>query len=77
MKKGSYKKLEFTMEPTSMYGHYIIRCFYKKTNIKLVTTDSFIYDCLDDSEFKQLQAEAKKACYDKIVCEYERLKQCV
>ena len=64
------------MEPTSMYGHYIIRCHYKKKDIKVMTTDSFIYDCLDDDEFMQLQKEAKRACYDKIVLEYERLKVC-
>lgn len=64
------------MRPTGEYGHYFIECLYKKTQIKVKTTDSFIYDCLDDDEFKQLQKEAKRACYDKIVLEYERLKVC-
>lgn len=64
------------MEAMSGYGHYLIKCFYKKKHVKVVTTQSFIWDYLDDEEFKQLQMEARKACYLLIVCQYEKDRLC-
>lgn len=76
MKTSKFRKVEFTMKHMRGYGHYMIESFYKKRQVKVVTTDSFIWDYLDDEEFKQLQKDARKACYMLIVCQYEKDRLC-
>jgi hypothetical protein len=64
------------MERMSGYGHYMIKSLYKKKKIRVITTDSMIWDHLIDDDNKELQMEARKACYTLIVCEYEKNKLC-
>jgi hypothetical protein len=76
MKVSTFRKLEFTIQRMSGYGHYMIESFYKKRKVKVVTTDSFIWDYLDDDSDPELQHEARKSCYTLIVNQYEKDKLC-
>lgn len=71
MKRGVYRQVEFSMERMQGYGHYKIISVYRGKLIKVMTTDSMIWDYLDDSSDKELHMEAKKACYQKIRQKWE------
>lgn len=64
IKKGTYNKLKFTIEPYTklMYGHYLIKGTYKGKNVNVVTTNASLYDNLDDDNVKK-QNEARKTIY--------------
>lgn len=63
-KKGSFNKLKFTIEPyKNMYGHYIIKSTYKGLKINVVTTESNLYDDIDDNNHIKKQMEARRKIY--------------
>lgn len=68
IKKGSFNKLTFTIENNykNMYGHYIINSTYKGKKISVVTTDSSLFDNIDNDEDVKKQREARKSIYIKI-----------
>lgn len=70
MKTGKFRNVVFTIEHTHMYGHYHIRATYKGMNIKVLTTDSEIWDFLDDDSDKEKHQDARRSCYYAIVREY-------
>jgi hypothetical protein len=70
-KYGTYRKVIFSIERTHGYGRYLIRSFYRGTNIKVETTDSESWDWLDDTSNKQKHNAARLHCYYKIVSQFE------
>ncbi len=73
MKYGTFRKVNFTIELTHMYGHYMIRAMYRGKEIKVMTTDSEAYDFLNDDSDKEKHQDARRHCYNKITDEYDRL----
>lgn len=67
MKKGTFRKVKFTIERTSCYGHYMIRGTYKGKEVNVLTTDSESYDWLDDESNMEKHQDARRHCYNKIV----------
>lgn len=70
MKIGSFRNVNFTIEKTSMYGHYKIKATYKGKYIDTITTDSEAYDWIDDYSDKYMYQYARRHCYNKIVSKY-------
>lgn len=73
MKRGSFRKVEFTIEHTHMYGHYEIRATYRGKEIKAITTDAEAYDWIDDDSNKEKHRDARRHCYYKIVTNYNEI----
>lgn len=46
-----------------MYGHYIIKSTYKGLKINVVTTESNLYDDIDDNNHIKKQMEARRKFY--------------
>lgn len=70
-KIGTFKKVKFTMSHTHGYGQYVIESTYKGKNIRVHSTNSEAFDCLeDDSNMKKFN-EARKYCYNQIKYAYE------
>jgi len=57
------------MERARGYGHYYIRAFYKGKAIKVLTTDSELWDSFTDPECKD-HHEAKRQAYTLIACNH-------
>lgn len=73
MKRGSFRKVEFTIEYANMYGHYEIRATYRRKEIKAITTDAEAYDWIDDDSDKEKHRDARRHCYYKIVTSYNEI----
>ena len=75
MKKGTFRRVEFTMEHAGSYGHYYINANYRGKEIRVTTTDSEAWDWLDDDSEKEKHQAARRHCYRKIVKEWEHLRE--
>jgi hypothetical protein len=60
---AKFRKIEMSIRHGSGYGHYILSAKYKGKNIEVVTTDSMIYDYLNDDSDKKRHQEAKRSAY--------------
>jgi hypothetical protein len=69
----SFRKVSIHMERTSGYGHYHIRAIYRGKAIKVLTTDSELWDSFTDTECPDHQ-DAKRCAYNSIVLEYQKLR---
>jgi hypothetical protein len=58
------------MERARGYGHYYIRAFYRGMALKVLTTDSELWDSFTNPECKN-HHEAKRQAYNSIVNEYQ------
>ena len=72
MKTGKFRKVEFTIRPTSSYGRYEIEAIYRGKKIKTYTNCSETYDFVDDDSNKEKWIDARKSCYVLIRLEYAR-----
>lgn len=68
VKKGSFNKIKFTIEPYNRvpYGHYLIKSSYKGNNVSIVVTNSSLYDYIDDGSNIKKQREVRKQIYTMI-----------
>lgn len=73
MKRGTFRKVSFTMDLYHIYGHYVIKANYRGKKIKTITTDSEAWDWIDDESNKKKYNEARKHCYNKIVSSYKAI----
>lgn len=67
---AQFRKIEFTINRTSIYGHYRIESNYKGVNINVITTDSEAYDYINDESNREKHRDALRHCYYKIVEAY-------
>jgi hypothetical protein len=47
---NTFRKVQITMERAGGYGHYFVRAYYKGKDVKVLTTDSELWDSFKDSE---------------------------
>ena len=74
MRHGRYRNLEFTVQRSNTYGQYIIRALYKGLVITVRTTDSQIWDWVDDDSNSTKWKNANRAAYTLIINEaYEEV----
>lgn len=73
-KIGSYRKVDFYVRPATSRGRYIIESSYRGKEIEVETADPEIFDYLDDDSNDEMFTWARKACYNLIVAEYNRIK---
>ena len=71
MKRSSFRKVNFTLSRTHMYGHYELEATYRGRVVKTITTDSEAWDYLDDDEHPAKMNDARRSCYYKIVAAYQ------
>jgi hypothetical protein len=57
----TFRKVHMTMERAGGYGHYFVRAFYKGKAIKVLTTDSELWDSFNDSECKNHRDALRQA----------------
>lgn len=69
---GSFRKVNFQIEMARGYGQYIITGKYRGQSIKAHTTNSEVWDWINDYSNKKKHTEARRYCYEKIVEEYEK-----
>lgn len=63
MKRGTFRKVEFTIELTHSYGHYLLSARYRGKDIHVLTTNSEAYDWIDDESRTDKHNEALRYCY--------------
>ena len=68
MKKGTFKKVSFSIEPGMKYGYYVIRANYYKKSVTVGTSDSELYDWIDDDSDREKNLNARRGCYYLIRC---------
>ncbi|MCC8186488.1 MAG: hypothetical protein LIP08_02975 [Bacteroides sp.] len=73
MKTNSFRKINFEVSRGNGYGQYVINATYKGKLISTHTTDSEIWDWIDDDSNKEKYNDARRHCYREIVEEYNRL----
>jgi hypothetical protein len=61
-----FRKVELKVTRGSGYGQYIVTGIFANDVITAKTTDSEIFDWLDDDSNKEKHQEAKKAAYSLI-----------
>jgi hypothetical protein len=57
----SFRKVNLTMERAGGYGHYFVRAFYKGKDIKVLTTDSELWDSFKNSDCKHHRDALRQA----------------
>jgi hypothetical protein len=65
----SFRKVHMTMERAGGYGHYFVRAFYKGKAVKVLTTDSELWDSFNDSDCKN-HRDALRSAYNLIACNH-------
>lgn len=68
---ATFRKVNLEITKTSGYGQYIVSATYRGKDIKVHTTDSEIFDWLDDDGNKEKHQNAKRAAYGLVVRAYE------
>ena len=71
----TFRKVKMTIRNGNGYGRYVLSADYKGKFIEVATTDSTIYDFLNDDSDKHQHQEAKRTAYMLIWREYELQKQ--
>jgi hypothetical protein len=71
---AQFRKIQFEINRTSIYGHYLIESNYKGVPISVITTDSEAYDYIDDQNNREKHRNALRHCYYKIVEAYNNVK---
>jgi hypothetical protein len=66
----SFRKVSIHMERARGYGHYYIRAIYRGKAIKVLTTDSELWDSFTNPECKD-HRDALRQAYNSIVNEYQ------
>lgn len=69
MKYGKFRKVEFRVSHTHMYGHYLVESFYRRKNVRAIITNSVAYDDMD-SDNKRECTDALRYIYNRIVEAY-------
>jgi len=69
-KNHTFRKVSIWMERASGYGHYFVRAFYRGKAIKVLTTDSELWDSFTDPECPN-HHDAKRSAYNLIVSNYD------
>ena len=57
----SFIKVQLTMERAGSYGHYFVRAFYKGRAVKVLTTDSELWDSFRDEDCKNHRDALRQA----------------
>lgn len=68
---ATFRKVQLTISPTTGYGQYIVSAAYRGSNVAARTTDSEIFDWLNDDSNKEKHLDAKRAAYLLIRNAYE------
>ena len=63
---ATFRKTELSIRRDSGYGQYIITAQYRGKKIEAHTTDSEIFDYLDDDSNKAKHQYAKRAAYMRV-----------
>jgi len=72
---ATFRKVKMSIRHGNAYGHYVISAHYKGKDIEVRTTDSTIYDFLNDDSDKHQHQEAKRTAYMLIWREHQSQKQ--
>lgn len=72
-KKGTFENVEFEMIQGDGYYNYCIIARYRGKDIKVHTSDSKVWDYVDDDSNEEKYNEARRYCYNKIVEAYRNL----
>ncbi len=57
----SFRKVQMEMERAGGYGHYFVRAFYKGKDVKVLTTDSELWDSFRDPYCKHHRDALRQA----------------
>lgn len=71
MTMSKFRKVEITMSRGNGYGQYYVHAKYRGKNIKAHTTDSEMWDWLNDDSNKEMHQDAKRRAYSLIKRTYE------
>lgn len=71
---AQFRKIQFDIKKTSIYGHYRIESNYKGVPISVITTDSEAYDYVNDQNNREKHRNALRHCYYNIVEAYNNIK---
>ena len=66
---NTFRKVSIHMERAGGYGHYFVRAFYKGKAVKVLTTDSELWDSFTDSECPN-HRDALRSAYNLIACNH-------
>lgn len=69
---ATFRKVELSVSRASGYGQYVVSARYCGKQINAHTTDSEIFDWLNDNSNKEKHQQAKRAAYLLIRNTYER-----
>jgi hypothetical protein len=69
-KNHTFRKVSIWMERARSYGHYYVRAFYRGRAVKVLTTDSELWDSFTDPECPN-HHDAKRSAYNLIVSNYD------
>ena len=71
MKKGSYRKIKFTIDRDDKEeGSFIVRAYYKGKNVKVRIKSPNVWEWIGNPLNNKKWNEARKFCYDEIVKSY-------
>lgn len=68
-----FRKVEIKISKKSGYGQYQVSSFYRGKDVKAHTTDSEMYDWLEDDSNKIKHQEAKQRAYSLIRNTFENM----
>jgi hypothetical protein len=57
----SFRKVQMEMERASGYGHYFVKAFYRGEEVKVLTTDSELWDSFKDEDCKNHRDALRQA----------------
>lgn len=64
---ATFRKVPLDIQKTNQYGHYLLTSTYKNKEIKVLTTDSEMYDWLNDTTDKERNLNARRKAYNLVV----------
>lgn len=73
MKRGTFRKIELEVVHGNGYGQYKVLAKYRGQWVVARTTDSEIYDWIDDDSNAEKHADAKRSAYQLIVRHFNEL----
>lgn len=75
MKHGTFRNVKFTIRPLAMHGWYVINATYKGMKVRVKTSNSEIYDYVDNDSDRAMRDYARRNCYVLISMEYKHRKE--
>lgn len=65
IKRYTYRRIDFCVQRhPSLYGHYVVECYYRGRNVRFITTDSKLFDYCDDELDKGRMKAARAVLLD-------------